>query len=256
MAISPRLKIGAMIAVLGLALAGCPGPRFTTPKQADAGEGGADVDASAAHDAGADSDGGLTTAGKLRARFAACAKQISAGLFQTDNQPTAPANVPICELGEAVYWQADFDVDCDGEITNSCNIDTDPDFQNQTSALTSEGQFLDAESLPYVVIPQPSPAFDFGAAGLELGTVVMVVYKERIDFGIIGDTGPANIIGEGSYALARALGIDPDPRNGGTSDPVLYVAFKGKASVVKKNEDHAEAVNLGKARAIAVIDGL
>jgi hypothetical protein len=195
-----------------------------------------------------------TAAQKVRARLPWCSRQISQGLFKTDDEPSAPANIPICEHGDLVYWRADFDVDCDGVVTKACNARTDPAFQSQTAAVTSQGKFLDAESLPYVVVPQASPAFDFTRAGLELGSVVMVVYRERVAFAIIGDTGPANIIGEGSYALARALGINPDPRVGGTSEPVLYVAFKGKAAVVTKNESHAEAVELGRARAAAVLD--
>jgi hypothetical protein len=45
---------------------------------------------------------------------------------------------------------------------------------------------------------------------------------------VVGDTGPAGIVGEGSYALAQALGINPDPRRGGLAQPaVTYVVFPG-----------------------------
>ncbi len=63
-----------------------------------------------------------------------------------------------------------------------------------------------------------------------------MIYKGKIEYGIIGDTGPDDIIGEASYAMAKSLGIDPDPSTGGTDDEVVYVAFTGKSDAVKKNE--------------------
>ena len=191
-------------------------------------------------------------ADRIRARLATCA-QVSKGLYKTDDQPSAPASVPVCELGaDAVYWTADMDIDCDGVVTPRCSKKTDPAFQPGTAAETSKGTALTADELPYVVVPSPSATFDYRKFGLELGTVVMVIYGDKIEYGIIGDTGPKTIIGEASYAMAKNLGIDPNPSTGGTDGPVLYIAFKGKAAVVKKNEDHAEAVAIGKARASAV----
>ena len=188
-----------------------------------------------------------SAADRIRARVASCT-QISNGLFATDDE-TQP-EIPFCDMGDAVFWNADMDIDCDGVSTALCNETTDPDFLPDTTAHTSNGMPLDAAELPYVVVPQASDEFDFRAAGLDLGTVVLVVHGDKIDFGIIGDTGPAHIIGEASYAMAKRLGINPNPSNGGTGKGVIYVAFKGKASIVKKNESHDEAVTLGKARAL------
>ncbi len=42
---------------------------------------------------------------------------------------------------------------------------------------------------------------------------------------MVGDTGPDEIIGEASYATAKALGIDPDPETGGTDSGVTYIVF-------------------------------
>lgn len=193
-----------------------------------------------------------STAGRIRARLASCA-QISKGLYKTDDETSISPTVAVCELGaDAVYWTADMDIDCDGIVTPRCNKRTDQAFQPGTAAESSTGTALKADELPYVVVPSVSSRFNFEKAGIELGTVVMVISGDKIEYGIIGDTGPEAIIGEASYAMAKSLGIDPDPSTGGTDGPVLYIAFKGKAAVVRKNEDHAEAVAIGKARAAAI----
>ena len=54
-----------------------------------------------------------------------------------------------------------------------------------------------------------------------------------------------NIIGEASHAMAAQLGIDPDPKMGGTNGPVTYIAFIGASSLVRPIEDHAAAERLG-----------
>jgi hypothetical protein len=42
---------------------------------------------------------------------------------------------------------------------------------------------------------------------------------------IYADVGPTGKIGEGSIALARALGIDAKPRRGGVSSGISYLVF-------------------------------
>ena len=43
---------------------------------------------------------------------------------------------------------------------------------------------------------------------------------------IFADVGPHGKIGEGSIALARALGLDDNPRRGGTGNPgIAYLVF-------------------------------
>ena len=118
----------------------------------------------------------------------------------------------------------------------------------------SKGDPLDAAKLPFVVVPQPSSRWDYRASDLALGTVVAVIYNGKLEYGIIGDTGPAAIIGEASYAMAKSLGIDPDPSTGGVASGVTYVAFTGKADAVEKKEDHAEAVSIGERRTAQFLD--
>jgi hypothetical protein len=60
---------------------------------------------------------------------------------------------------------------------------------------------------------------------------------------VVGDTGPAGVIGEASYATASALGLSPDPEGGGAAADVTYIVFKN--SEVSPIESHQAAVRLG-----------
>jgi hypothetical protein len=85
-----------------------------------------------------------------------------------------------------------------------------------------------------------------------MGSVFVVIYNDGLQYGVAGDVGPTALIGEASYRMAELLGIDPDPRTGGTDDPVAYIGFTGADAVVDPIEDPQRAVSLGieKARAL------
>jgi hypothetical protein len=144
---------------------------------------------------------------------------------------------------------------CAGKTTTTCNATTDPQFQSSTTAKDSLGASLDAAAVPYVEVSAKSVNFDYAIdAGLKMGTVVAVVYRDRVAYGIIGTVGVQDVIGDASYAMAVALGINPDPMNGGVAtNAVTYVAFTGPNSVVTANEDLDEAQRLGQAAAAALI---
>jgi hypothetical protein len=215
------------------------------------GGGMADIDARTSHDGPPGDAAAAPTAADLLAKLATCTKV--GGDYATDSG--GPATISICGRTGAVSWKADLDVDCDGKQSAQCNLTADPAYQNQTSATDSHGDPLDAAALPYVVVPLPSSRFDYAAAGLELGSVIAVIYQDRLEYGVFGDEGPAGIIGEASYAMASALGIDPDPSTGGTDSGVAYVAFTGPAAVVAPIEDHAAATQLGITRVRALLAG-
>jgi hypothetical protein len=104
-----------------------------------------------------------------------------------------------------------------------------------------------------VVIPQSSNGFNYKTAGLKMGSVVAVIYGSKVAYGILGDVGPAGVIGEASYAMAQQLGLNPSPTSGGADSGVTYIAFTGASAVVSKNEDHAQAVTVGQAAANKVV---
>jgi len=175
------------------------------------------------------------------------------GNYKTDSDPGLPIDIPICGLKGAVFWKADLDVDCDGKQSAQCNLQTDAAYQAQTSATDSNGDPLDAATLPYVVVPLPSTRFDYAAAGLAFGSVIAVIYQGKVEYGVFGDEGPKAIIGEASYAMAASLGINPDPSVGGTDSGVTYIAFTGAGAVVAKIEDHPAAVTLGEKLASTLV---
>jgi hypothetical protein len=161
-------------------------------------------------------------------------------------------NISMCGLEGAVFWHADMDIDCDGDPTEECNAETDPWFQ----PITSMGEGIAASELPFVVIPQPNWRFDYANHGIQLGSVVAVIYDGQLRYGAFVDSGPASIIGEASYAMAELMGVDPDPQFGGTDGPVTYIAFTGDSGVVPAEEilDHALAESIGETRAYELLD--
>ncbi|MET7660391.1 glycoside hydrolase family 75 protein [Streptomyces sp. NPDC005356] len=183
---------------------------------------------------------GTVSAADLLAKVTSCS-QISNGKYRTDEETSA--TVPVCGKNGAVFWKADMDIDCDGRITTQCNADTDPWFQDDTAFHQSDGKPLSAEKLPYVVVPSSSGIWNYAGAGIKGGGVVAVIHNNKVEYAVVGDTGPDKIIGEASYATAKALGIDPDPETGGTDSGVTYIVFKNnQASPI---ESHSAAVTLG-----------
>jgi hypothetical protein len=162
------------------------------------------------------------TASQLLARTQTC-NQVSNGGYATDDG--GAATVAICKSGSAYFWTADMDIDCDGIATSHCNAGTDPWYQPQTSFTTSTGASFTSDVTRYYVVPLPSSRFDYGANGIRPGAVAAVVYDNQVAYAVFADEGPAGILGEGSYALATALGMDPNPASGGTAGPVTFIVF-------------------------------
>ncbi|WP_393086680.1 glycoside hydrolase family 75 protein [Streptomyces sp. LN704] len=166
---------------------------------------------------------------------------VSKGRYRTDEGTRA--EIPVCGAPGVVFWKADMDIDCDGRPGALCNRRTDPLFSAATAYRQTDGRYLSAETLPYVVVPAPSRLWNHRDDGIGGGSVVAVIYQDRVQYAVVGDTGPRHIIGEASYATAKALGIGADPRHGGTASGVTYIAFRD--SRVKPIEDHAAAVAEG-----------
>ena len=180
------------------------------------------------------------SASQLLAKTRTC-NQISNGKFRTDED--TGRTVPVCDANGAVFWKADMDIDCDGQRTTNCNEDRDPWYQDDTAFHQSNGKPLKAESLPYIVVPSSSSIWKYSSYGIKGGGVVAVIYNNKVEYAVVGDTGPTKIIGEASYATAKALGIDPDPATGGADSGVTYILFKN--SQVSPIESHSAAVSLG-----------
>jgi Fungal chitosanase of glycosyl hydrolase group 75 len=191
-------------------------------------------------------------ADQLRDRVTGCETQVSQGLYAERDGETR--DIPICSTGGAVHWKSGMTVDCDGQPTDQCNSDTDPAYQPETAFPQSDGEPLVASELPYVVLPLASSTWDYRDSGLRGGTVVAIVYEDKVVYGVVGDLGPSGQIGEASYATADGVGIDPDPSTGGVSGKVVdYIAFPGV--VANPIEDPAQATALGEQAASELVGG-
>jgi len=211
--------------------------------------GGPNLDSFTVNDQGGGGGGGAPTAAELLAKVTSCS-QISSGLYKTDSENGR--TIPVCGKNGAVFWKADMDIDCDGQRTTQCNENTDCCFQPDTAFHQSDGKPLIASSLPYVVVPSPSSTWDYRKFSIAGGGVVAVIFNNQVEYAVVGDTGPTDIIGEASYATARDLGINPDPSNGGTDSGVTYIVFKN--STISPIEDHNKAISTGQQLARTFID--
>lgn len=193
------------------------------------------------------------TADQLREAVNGCDTELSNSDYSQDSGGTS--DIPVCQsAGGAVHWKADFDVDCDGQRTDECNENTDPYFQPETAFTQSDGKPLNSAELPHIVVPLPSDKWDYKGAGIGGGTVAAVTYEDKVVYAVVGDLGPKTIIGEGSYALAEQLGIDPDPSTGGISGKVVdYILFPGVTAT--PIEDPAQSESLGSDAANKLVEG-
>ncbi|MEN8651303.1 glycoside hydrolase family 75 protein [Streptomyces sp. 21So2-11] len=220
-----------LLAVLGAALLAATAlPATALPAAPPPAEAGA-VEAGAV-------EAGAVGADALLAKVRSCS-QISNGRYRSDEG--AKADVPVCGKNGAVFFKADMDIDCDGQVTARCNKRTDRWFQDATAFQQSDGKPLNSEKLPFVVVPGASGIWNHRASGIRGGAVAAVVYRGRVRYAVVGDTGPSRIIGEASYAAARSLGIDPDPTSGGTASGVTYILFKNSKVSPIENSSAATA---------------
>ncbi|MCX4911102.1 glycoside hydrolase family 75 protein [Streptomyces sp. NBC_00878] len=165
---------------------------------------------------------------------------VSRGFFRRDDG--APADIPVCGKYGAVFWKADMDIDCDGRPGRYCNQTTDPFFSDTTSYRQSDGRYLSAETLPYIVVPAASDIWNHHAHSVRRGTVAAVIHGDRVQYAVVGDVGPGDVIGEASYATARGLGIRPDPSGGGAAFGVTYILFENSSASPIENPRAAVAV--------------
>src|SRR5262249_43493901 len=128
---------------------------------------------------------------------------------------------------DVVYYECKFDIDNDG---SGGNAQHDPFHQSDTSLHDMQGNALDANEIPFAVLPldrsqrngKRPGLTDFGKdLGLSIGDVGIAFWRPkpqgsvRSSCFVYGDSGPPNKLGEGSVQLAKALGVNPDPVRGG-----------------------------------------
>ncbi|WP_238542258.1 glycoside hydrolase family 75 protein [Sphingomonas sp. PAMC 26621] len=131
------------------------------------------------------------------------------GCRDDPNAVTALRRLP----GGAVAYVAKLAVDLDGSPF-ACSPDHGAMDQCPTSLMLPNGKGgeipVDADTIPYVVIPWEGPRAEQGRftklTGVGVGDFGVVIARGRTIPVIVADTGPYEKLGEGSLALHRALG--------------------------------------------------
>jgi hypothetical protein len=113
--------------------------------------------------------------------------------------------------------------------------------EDPSKAVSDPARYVNAETVPFVVIPS-EPKF-----GIVLGDVGFAFNLHTGDSSefIVGDTGPANQLGEASVLLAENLSLNASAKVGGTSSSIiLYVFFENsKLNWPSSNVDILAAAN-------------
>lgn len=128
---------------------------------------------------------------------------------------------------EVVEYVAKAAIDSDG----SDNRHDDPCWQRDTT-LRFRGRSIDAESVPYVVVP---PMIVRGVKGVVMGCKAIVRNSETGQYceAVVADGGPRLKIGEISCECARRIGLSGNPNYGGTMKRVIhYQIFPGVRAIV------------------------
>jgi hypothetical protein len=95
--------------------------------------------------------------------------------------------------------------------------------QDKTKNRVDPTRYVDSSSIPFYVLPGNKTN---GAALGDFGYVINPKNGKACGC-LYADSGPAGRIGEGSVALAKALGIPNSPKHGGIGHGLAYVVFTG-----------------------------
>jgi hypothetical protein len=131
-----------------------------------------------------------------------------------------PGSITSANAGHPGNWWAlvTDNGEPDGRPLVQTDADPAPGFYLSTMTLEDPNcdrknprRYVNAEAVNFIVLP--------GRLGLgaKLGDFSVVIRPATgaYDYAVYADVGPANKIGEGSIALAAALGIPSDPKSGG-----------------------------------------
>jgi len=91
-----------------------------------------------------------------------------------------------------------------------------------TKKRTDPRRYVDSSTVPYLAVPP-----ELRTLGVGLGDVALVEYHGRSSPAIVADVGPRGKLGEGSIALAKAIGVPESPRRGGTGNGVQVTLWPG-----------------------------
>jgi hypothetical protein len=197
---------------------------------------------------GCSAAGEAFSAGKSSAKRFGDALFFQAGMaIDADGAPKAyhPDDTPgldaLANAGKPGRWWGVVTDDSGAPVVQK-ETDPAPGFYVSSTSLedTSKGRedptrYVDSSSIAYVALP-PAAVKDGGAA---LGDFAVVRERKtgKLAYAIFADIGPKNKLGEGSIALAEALGVPSSARKGGASGGVDYLVFPGSGDGAKKTAE-------------------
>jgi peptidoglycan hydrolase-like protein with peptidoglycan-binding domain len=111
-------------------------------------------------------------------------------------QPKILAVLP----GGQLYFDSELQLDTDG----APELSGDATQESGTSLRYRDRQPINANRVPYFVLPQPTSWPE--QFGIGLGDLAAVIFRGRIAFAVFADFGPKTKLGEGSVQLFRQLG--------------------------------------------------
>ncbi|MBS1954340.1 MAG: hypothetical protein JST89_09140 [Cyanobacteria bacterium SZAS-4] len=136
-----------------------------------------------------------------------------------------------------IYLRSGMTVDADGSPRAR---QIDPDGQLNTSMRYADNKSVNAEVVPYMVLPGGA----YQKYGVQLGDMVLVRNTDngRMAVAVFADVGPRNKTGEGSMELAREMGLNPSPTKGGTSKASIeYLVLPNTHGTKPRNEQELMA---------------
>jgi hypothetical protein len=145
-----------------------------------------------------------------------------------------PATLRLLPGGE-LYFDSRLELDTDGWPGGSGR--GDKHYDTATSYRLADKTPIDANTVPYFVLPQPTDWVK--GYGIWLGDVAAVLFGGKLAFAVFADFGGTDTIGEGSIELLRQLGMERlrDGRiiNQGTPPGVVTIVFPKSRPALKYN---------------------
>lgn len=168
------------------------------------------------------------------ARLGTIVDQI--GLATPIDKPITKKPAIFAKLpGGQIIFDTDLELDTDGWPDGPGG---DASFDPHTSLRYANDGSIDANKVPYFVLPLPK-SFP-PSLGVSLGDYAAVIFKNQLAFATFADLGPANKLGEGSIELLRRLGqerLKPNGQiiNAGMGPRVITIVFPGSGEAAHRS---------------------
>jgi hypothetical protein len=139
---------------------------------------------------------------------------------------------------KCLYFDSELQLDTDGWPDGRGR--GDKYWQPTTSLRLADNSSLNANKVPYFVLPLPTSWPN--DRGIFLGDYAAVIYQGKVTYAVFGDEGPKNKIGEGSIQLLRALGqerLRPNGRieNAGAGPGIITIVFPGSGQAADRKSE-------------------